>query len=37
MRAYLHSNDGIDEEEHGDQQADIWQGLARETGKNQDL
>ena len=24
---YLHSDDGVDEEEHSYQQADVWQGL----------
>lgn len=24
---HLHPNDGVDEEKHGDQQTDIWQGL----------
>lgn len=27
MFSYLHSDDGVDEEEHGDQQDDVGQGL----------
>ena len=31
---HLHSNDGIDEEQHGDEQADIWQSLKKKTHMN---
>lgn len=27
VTTHLHSNDGIDEEQHGNEQADIWQSL----------
>lgn len=26
-RSYLHANNGVDKEEHGDEQAHVWQGL----------
>lgn len=27
VRTHLHSDDGVDEEQHGDEQADVWQSL----------
>lgn len=27
VTSHLHPNDGVDEEQHGDKQADVWQGL----------
>ena len=27
VATHLHPNDGVDEEQHGDEQADIWQSL----------
>lgn len=34
VTTHLHSNDGVDEEQHGNEQADIWQSLKtnRKTG-----
>ena len=28
---HLHPNDGVDEEQHGNEEADIWQRLRRDT------
>jgi hypothetical protein len=29
MESYLHADNGVDEEEHGNQETDVWQSLER--------